>query len=152
MQCPVRRFSAVIIALAFAAPLCAAQAAEPEKSFQDTVKTDVEHHQVTVTEAARDRIAGDSLTTILNQSASAPVFDQDGELRGYRLFDIDRGSIYDLVGLKNGDVVTHIDDTLLTSAELAVNLLRYVKNQPEFSYTVQRLAGTAPIRYHVRIE
>lgn len=105
--------------------------------------------EIVLSEAARDHIAGDGLVAVMNQAASEAVYDKAGHMSGFRLFEIDKGSVYDLVGLKDGDIVTHIDDEPLVSPERAVDLLRYVKGEPSFSYTVKRSGKST--RFKVKV-
>lgn len=82
-----------------------------------------------VTPALQKYIADEGLLTIIMQAASEPVVGPDG-IVGYRLFDIDRGSAFELAGIREGDVITEIDGDRLTNpvvALMALKRLRYLK-------------------------
>lgn len=108
--------------------------------FATDYKGGVEVHglDITISQAAHDHIAGDGLLKILDQAASEPAYNGLGDILGFRLFEIDAGSVFDIVGLKDGDVVTHIDDERLYSPQRAIDLLRYVCGEERFTYQVLR--------------
>lgn len=149
----------IMLAMALIA-MVAATSARAESSYAGDVTFN--GHAILISEQARDHIAGDGLMKILYQAASEPARDEDGDIIGWRLTDIETGSIYDVAGLRDGDIVTHIDDEALSDPHRAVELLRYVKGEPQFSYTVRRpvswpgeaylkLGQFSTIRYEVRV-
>lgn len=145
-MCPIKPgFALFLMMMAFTA------VAAPR--YSDAIEKTDNGHSIILTEEARDHIAGDGLLTILYQAASTPMLTIDGDIYGFRLTDIDQGSIFDLAGLKDGDIVTHIDGEALFSPERALDLLRYVKGQPSFTYQVKRPAANGYVveKYSVRI-
>lgn len=133
----------LFLALAFCQPSFAA-------AYQDAVSVD--GTTVSVAEVARDHIAGDGLLTIMMQAASEPVFDEDKEVVGFMLSLIDPGSVYETVGLQNFDIVTHIDGVALTGADVAIRMLKAVREQESFSYEVLRRGAERPIRFEVLVK
>lgn len=106
-------------------------------SYRDAVT--VLDDTVLLTRAAHDHIVGEGLLEILDQAASAPVFDvETGDVVGYELSDIEPGSVYRTVGLKNHDVVLALDGTPLSDPRTAVELLRYVKTLDKFDVLIMR--------------
>lgn len=153
MHWPLIAFLAFVSLPSFAAPV----------SYAKDVHVDQEKREITITQAAHDHIADEGLLAVLNQAASKPVF-EDGNLVGFSLFEIDADSVFDLAGIIDGDLVTHIDDEALTDPSYAVELLRYVKTQPSFSYTIRHCVDNcrhywttkdqkygAPQRFRVRV-
>lgn len=131
----------VLLAVCFAGPV------EASTGYRDAIKVD--RGEIAITIQARDHIVDAGLVTILYQAASAPVFDTDGDQVGYMLTDIDAGSIYDTIGLQNGDIVTHIDGDRLSDPKRAVDLLRWAKEQEEFTFSFRRQEQS--YTYRVRV-
>jgi type II secretory pathway component PulC len=90
---------------------------------------------LTVTGALKTALIEDNLGKILMQAAAVP-YTRDGELLGFKLLAIDQGSIFDMAGFRNGDVVTHINDQPIRNAALAIRALNSLKKASEarFSY------------------
>lgn len=68
---------------------------------------------------------------------------------GYKIWNFDPGSVYDLVGLQNADVVTAIDGVALGSPLEAVQQLLAVQNKNAFTVTLHR--GGALTTIEVRV-
>lgn len=109
-------------------------------SKQLTITTGIEHRGslLRVTSALREFVTKDGLLPILNQAASKPVNDIAGNQIGYKIFDIDKGSAYDLAGIENGDIITAIDGTELTNPLNAIKALHRIKDADKFSFTYAR--------------
>lgn len=103
------------------------------------VRQGIEHREgeIRVTTALRDYIAKDGLATVLMQAASEQVT-ENGEVVGYRLLDIDAGSVFDLAGIYNGDIVTEIDGVRADSPFVVIRMLMYIKERDDFTYAVRR--------------
>lgn len=94
--------------------------------------------RIVMTEKFRRYIAEENLLTIMFQAASEPLYDDDFNTIGYQLFEIEPDSIYDLVGIRDYDIITHIDGVQLTSPWAAISTLKSVKNQNNFTFTYLR--------------
>jgi type II secretory pathway component PulC len=70
-------------------------------------------------------------------AGSYPVIGPSG-LRGWGLRWIDTGSIYDLLGFQDDDVVTEIDGRPLTDVEVTLTLLRRLTTDREVTLKVER--------------
>lgn len=90
-----------------------------------------------ITAALRDHLVGDRLAEVLMQAAAVPYF-EDGTLRGFRLSLIDEGSVFDRVGLKDGDVVVSINDSPVTDVASTIGLLRSLRGESEVSFSIIR--------------
>ena len=93
--------------------------------------------------------AVENLSTVVTQMRAVPYM-RDGKSLGFRVFNIRSGSIFERMGLKNGDVVQAINGTELNDPSKALTMLEDVQtvddirldllrdNQPTtFSYTVR---------------
>jgi type II secretion system protein C len=89
-----------------------------------------------VTRSLKDNLVGENLNKILMQAAAVPHV-ENGRLTGFQLLEIDQGSIFDIAGLKNGDIITHINEQPINDAALAIKALGQMKaaNTATFSYT-----------------
>jgi type II secretory pathway component PulC len=94
--------------------------------------------RIIMTEQFRNYIAEENLLTIMFQAASEPFYNDEFETIGYQLFEIEPDSIYDLIGIKNYDIITHIDGVSLDSPWTAISMLKGVKKQRTFSFTYLR--------------
>ena len=107
-------------------------------AYKDAISIDGDN--IRITESAKVDISEVSINQILFQAGSEPVF-IGGEQIGYRLFDIDAGSVFETAGFMNGDIVTHIDGTSLSTPKAAMDALISIKFQDEFYYTVMQFSG-----------
>ena len=60
------------------------------------------------------------------QAAAVP-YTKNGKLIGFKLLEIDEGSIYNVAGIQNGDVITHINDLPINDAGAAIRALTKLK-------------------------
>lgn len=79
-----------------------------------------------VTRTLKDSLVGENLNKILMQAAAVPHV-ENGRLTGFQLMEIDQGSIFDVAGLKNGDIITHINEQPINDAALAIRALSQLK-------------------------
>lgn len=89
---------------------------------------------VKITSAYKDHIIGKNLSQVLMQAATEPYL-EDGRIKGFRLWEIDKDSIYERVGFSNGDVITHINEQPLTDAGNAIRILNQLKNAQSVNVT-----------------
>ena len=74
----------------------------------------------------------------------------DGEVDGYRLSAIRRGSLFDKLGIKNGDVVHAVNGLPLTSMEGAMSAFQSLQSEDEFSFDVTRRNKKSTFEYEIR--
>ena len=101
-----------------------------------------------VSQALKENLAGENLNKVLMQAAALPHV-QNGRLIGFQLLEIDTGSIFDIAGFKNGDIITQINDQPINDAVLAIKALNALKssNSATFSY----IRGETPMQLVVQI-
>lgn len=92
--------------------------------------------------------SSEGLNKILMQAATVPYV-ENGRLLGFRLLEIEPGSIFDVAGFQNGDVVTEINGTQINDAGAAIRALNTLKNAP--SATFSYLRGTTPMTLTIQI-
>lgn len=89
-------------------------------------------NRILVTEALQRHIAGEGLLSILMQAASEPV---EG---GYRIFQIDPGSVFELIGMEDNDIITELDGEPLSNPLTTMLLLNRARSLKSFSFRFQR--------------
>ena len=74
----------------------------------------------------------------------------DGQIDGYRISSIRKGSLFDKLGIKNGDIVHGVNGQPLTSAEGALATYQALKNERSFSFDFTRKSQRQTLEYEVR--
>jgi general secretion pathway protein C len=92
--------------------------------------------QFSVSRGEIDKALGD-LNNILTQARAVPHF-ENGVPAGYKLFQIVPGSIYQKLGLKDGDVIAGFDGQPATDPALAFQQLSDLKNKSHLELQVKR--------------
>jgi type II secretion system protein C len=92
---------------------------------------------VRVAAAYRDHVLKGQLSKVLMQVAAVPHY-VNGALEGFKLWDIDAGSIFDLAGFAEGDLVTSINGQALSDVGATIKLLQSMKDEPRADVTVVR--------------
>ena len=92
--------------------------------------------------------SGEGLNKILMQAATIPYV-ENGKLIGFRILEIDPGSIFDIAGFQNGDVITHINEQPINDAGLAIRALGSLKTASTASFSYLR--GSTPMNLTIQI-
>ena len=95
-----------------------------------------------ITRNLKENLVGLNLNKILMQASAVPRV-ENGRLIGFELREIDKGSIFDIAGLKNGDIITHINSQPINDASLAIKALSVLKSST--SATFGYLRGQLPM-------
>ena len=88
---------------------------------------------IKVSRAYKEHMVNAKLSDVLMQAAAVP-HRQNGSLVGFRLWEIEPESVFELAGFKNGDIVTAINGNPINNVALAIRLLTSLKNAPEASF------------------
>ena len=92
----------------------------------------------------------ENMSQLFTQIRAVPHF-EGGQSIGFRLFAIRRGSLFDKIGLKNGDIITSINGTEMTDPGRAMGLMQELRDVCEpsrFSHP-KSAAGGAHVQYSV---
>ena len=89
-----------------------------------------------------------NLPKLLVQARAVPYF-RNGESIGMRLFAIKRGSLYEKLGLKNGDIIRSINDTSLSDPAQALKLFEELKDQRSIEVTLERTGQQKNLQYSI---
>lgn len=90
-----------------------------------------------VNAALKENLVGENLGKVLMQAASEPYV-ENGIVRGFRLWDIEQGSIYQHAGFVNGDLITHINGMPLNDAGNAIKTLNSLRKATVAEVTFKR--------------
>ncbi|MCP4808420.1 MAG: hypothetical protein GY913_06070 [Proteobacteria bacterium] len=101
-----------------------------------------------------ERTVVDEALANVDQLASkirvVPHKDADGAIDGYRLSAIRRGSLFDKLGIKNGDVVHAVNGMPLTSTDGAFSAYQTLQSESAFSFDVTRRNQRSTFSYEIR--
>ena len=91
----------------------------------------------------------DNLPLLLTQARAVPYF-KDGRAIGLRLFAIKTGSLYEKIGLKNGDILKSINGNSLGDITQAVKLFEKLREERSIALVLERNRSEQTIRYEIR--
>lgn len=90
-----------------------------------------------VTASYKKHLIEENLSNVLMQAATEPYI-ENGQVVGFRLWEIDKGSIYEKAGFENGDIITHINGLPLNDAGAAIRTLNRLKKANNAEVTFRR--------------
>ena len=90
-----------------------------------------------------------NLPLLLTQARAVPYF-KDGKSVGLRLFAIKSGSMFETIGLKNGDILKSINGTSLADITQAVKLFEELRNERSIAVQVERNREDKEFQYQIR--
>lgn len=91
----------------------------------------------------------DNLPMLLTQARAVPYF-KDGRSIGLRLFAIKTGSLYEKIGLKNGDILKSINGNGLGDISQAMKLFEQLKQERSIMLVLERDKQDREFRYTIR--
>ncbi|AHI05600.1 general secretion pathway protein C [Bdellovibrio bacteriovorus W] len=91
------------------------------------------------------------LSSILMQARAVPNREPGtGNINGFRILDMQPGSIYEQLGLQRMDVIKSVDGTPVDSPAKAMELYNALKNSPRVSLQVERNGKTETMTYNIQ--
>lgn len=93
--------------------------------------------------------AFENMSQLFTQIRAVPHF-EGGRSTGFRLFAIRQGSLFDRIGLKNGDIIQRINETDLTDPSRALSLMQELRNEKELTVEVIRNRQPRTLHYRFR--
>ena len=91
----------------------------------------------------------ENMSQLFTQIRAVPHF-EGGQSIGFRLFAIRRGSLFDKIGLKNGDIITSINGSPMNDPGKAMALLQEFKDAS--SIDVDAIRNQQPTKLHYSIQ
>lgn len=90
-----------------------------------------------------------NLPRLLSQARAVPYF-KNGESVGMRLFAIRRGSLYEKLGLKNGDILKAVNGNSLSDPTQALKIFEQLKSERSINVRVERGGSERTLNYEIR--
>lgn len=87
---------------------------------------------------------------LASQVRVVPHKTPDGEIDGYRLSGVRKGSLFEKLGIKNGDVVHAVNGKELTSTSAALDAYNSLQSSSSFSFDVTRRGKRQTMDYEIR--
>ena len=91
----------------------------------------------------------ENLNTIVTQMRAVPYL-KDGETLGFRVFNIRRGSLFERIGLKDGDVIQKVNGASLDSPSKGLALLEDIQTTDEIRVDFLRKNEPSTLTYTIR--
>lgn len=91
------------------------------------------------------------LSSVLMQARAVPNRDPStGEINGFRLLDMQPGSIYEQLGLKPMDVLKGVNGELIDSVQKALEMYNTLKNGSQVNLQVERAGKNDTFKYDIK--
>ncbi len=103
--------------------------------------------EITVREAELQN-ALNNLPQLLSQARAIPYF-RNGKSIGMRIFAIRKGSMYEKLGLKNGDILKNINSNSLSDPSQALRLFNELKTEKSISVILERAGMDKKLHYSI---
>ncbi|MEK6577720.1 MAG: type II secretion system protein GspC [Bdellovibrionota bacterium] len=120
-------------------------------SFSRPTGPGIEQSSATQFNIARtevDKAFGD-MNSLLTQARAVPNF-ENGLPAGYKLFQIVPGSVYDKLGLKNGDVIAGVNGESINDPGVAFQKLSELKTSSRVELQIKRDGRPSTYTYDIR--
>jgi general secretion pathway protein C len=91
----------------------------------------------------------DNMNQLFTQIRAVPHF-EGGESTGFRLFAIRQNSLFDRIGLRNGDVIQSVNGTDINDPSKALALFQELRSEGELTVEVVRNKKPKVLTYEIR--
>ena len=95
-----------------------------------------------------EKALGD-MGSLLRHARVVPYF-KDGKVQGFKIFRIRKGSLYEQIGLNNGDIIQRINGVELTGPEQALQLFEILRNERQITVDIIRNGRHQTLSYTIR--
>jgi general secretion pathway protein C len=91
-----------------------------------------------------------NMAALFTQVRAIPNLGADGQSNGFKLSEIQPDSLFQQIGLRDGDVLTGVSGQSLSDPTKAMELLTTLRNQSSISVTVIRGGQPVQLQYNIR--
>ena len=91
----------------------------------------------------------DNMNQLFTQIRAVPHF-QGGESTGFRLFAIRQNSIFDRIGLRNGDIIHSVNGNDISDPAKAMAMFQQLRNQSQYTVNITRNKEQKTLSYNMR--
>lgn len=120
----------------------------PDSGDSSTSGSGATSDSIVVDEAELDR-ALENLPLLLTQARAVPFF-KEGRAVGLRLFAIKSGSLFEKIGLQNGDVLKTVNGNSLGDLSQAMQLFQKLKEERSITVVLDRNLQEKEFNYQIR--
>ncbi|MGH8336787.1 MAG: type II secretion system protein GspC, partial [Gammaproteobacteria bacterium] len=131
-----------------APPAAGAAAAAVSTPGQNPHIRQVSENQYQIDKSEVDS-ALDNMNQLFTQIRAVPHF-EGGKSVGFRLFAIRQNSLFDQIGLKNGDVIQSVNGADLSDPAKALALFQQLRNEQSITMNVLRNKANVTVGYQIQ--
>jgi general secretion pathway protein C len=91
-----------------------------------------------------------NMAALFTQVRAIPNLGPDGRSNGFRLSEIQPDSIFQQIGLRNGDVLMGVSGQSISDPSRAIQVLSGLRNQDNINVTVLRGGQSLQLEYYIR--
>jgi general secretion pathway protein C len=91
-----------------------------------------------------------NLPSLFTQMRAIPNLGPDGQAHGFKLSEIQPNSIFQQIGLRDGDILTGVGGQSVGDPAKAIQMLNSLRSQNSISLTVMRDGQPMQIQYNIR--
>jgi general secretion pathway protein C len=91
-----------------------------------------------------------NMASLFTQVRAIPNLGPDGQSHGFKLSEIQPDSIFQRIGLRDGDVLTSVGGQSVGDPSKALQLLSSLRNQTSINLTVMRGGQPVQLQYNIR--
>lgn len=89
-----------------------------------------------------------NLPKLLSEARAVPYF-RNGQSIGMRLFAIRKDSMYEKLGLENGDIIKAVNDNNLSDPSQALKIFEQLKNERSINLVLERAGADKTLHYSI---
>lgn len=108
-----------------------------DKSFYSEDGFERKDNKVRITDEFRKNLLNKELAKVLMQATAIPNLENNA-VKGWKMMQIDKGSIYDKAGVKDGDVITNVNGKKLGDASSAIKIMNRMRKADNIEFNVIR--------------
>lgn len=91
-----------------------------------------------------------NLAGILQQARAVPEIGANGQVEGFKVVDIQEGSIFEQLGIRKGDVIKGVNGERLDSVSKAIELYNRLRTESSIDVDIDRGGKTETLSYDIR--
>lgn len=91
-----------------------------------------------------------NLNDLVTKARMVPNFTPDRQVDGFRIFQIVPGSIFQKLGMRNGDVIQQVNGVRMDDPTKGLELFQALRNQSHFTIDLKRMNQRVTNTYEVR--
>lgn len=89
----------------------------------------------------------ENLQELLQAARVVPEIGPDSRVTGYRMVELQPGSVYERMGMKLGDVIKEVNGEAITNAQQAMEMYQTMKNDNNFRVKINRNGQDTELKY-----